>query len=411
LSVGAAFLLKFFSASAAMLITFYDDKTLEVSFDERDEKGERKRIKINVEEEIRITTRSNIRPQIMFFNLSGISNYLLCISEDRNLPTKWFFLHLLVNDDAGAKISVSFKQIVFVENETDYPEFNHFYSRYFGKSDWFFIKKKQHDNLYLIKIDPDAVLAVENDDIKVDVEKFINTNLYGKELVVEYERQENDEDVKDEKLDLHVCRHTVDRCICQYSNNTPVKSKWTYNLVTKSVYLSDKINREKLHQEDLKFTDILGNSIYSCHFLGEVGKDDDEDTDGMMIVETTIDPLTKEKRERKVNCNNFLQSYKHSYVVFLESNNDSVILQLFVNSGDRKNVSLFDYDFVLTAVVNFFFETFEIIDNQKYNVENPIGYFLIDNSRQEFKLCSTVKNILGKILVSDIIQIIIGCAG
>jgi hypothetical protein len=134
-------------------------------------------------------------------------------------------------------------------------------------------------------------------------------------------------------------------------------------------------------------------------------------------VETTIDPLTKEMRERMVLLPNFGQGVDTtSSLHFLTSTHDSVLVRLLkplVNTKTERGfrVDQDNYRQVVTLLVNFYQETFEIISTEIKSKNSGLNDYckVIDNSRQELEFSSLVKKLLDPFLISPIIETILGC--
>jgi hypothetical protein len=351
-----------------------------------------------------------------------------------------------------------------------------FHSHYPGKINWFFVKnrhqKNNQGNMYLVKLDVDINLGANSTDpnkvsVKSIEEFSANQSLLGgEELVVEYNR--TIAKVKDEKVvNLHCCNSTYQKfCTCQYSNGDPISSRWIYSMLTRSLYLpggrlgnSCDFNSPGGRLDDSNNFNLPGGRLGNSNNFNLPGDRVDEDIreiqlgycaswndQGRMysssrvtleaevaesgkyliVRETTIINADNSgtgksmPRERKVFIDHpALQCYM-SYIKVESSNSDSVLMRFSMNNyrsitdgSCGKELEKLGGDYDVLIVVNFFLETFEIIDILSFNdrfKRNLGDYFIIDNSCEEFKCSSAVEKILDPILkISDLTRIILEC--
>ena len=374
---------------------------------------------IDLEESIPVSSPYNPHSmQIKCFNLPGVSKFLFNVSQD-HLISKWFLLHLDVEND-GEKVKITSRQIRFFCQDEQGEEIKNlvFYSRFFGKSNWFILRKEDDENFddfYLAKLDSDSTIE------DVVTERYFGAHIYGRELVLDYNRQKEEKSREKQSvdsidiIDLHFCS-SKGECHCMYSNGELIKSRWIFFSMYKSLYQYNNVDKDGLK---MKLVERFYSNSTSLNDEDRIYSyaEDFTDRKNIWIVETTIDPLTKEMRERMVLLPNFGQGVDTtSSLHFLTSTHDSVLVRLLkplVNTKTERGfrVDQDNYRQVVTLLVNFYQETFEIISTEIKSKNSGLNDYckVIDNSRQELEFSSLVKKLLDPFLISPIIETILGC--
>jgi hypothetical protein len=240
-------------------------------------------------------------------------------------------------------------------------------------------------------------------------------------LVLDYNRQKEEKSREKQSvdsidiIDLHFCS-SKGECHCMYSNGELIKSRWIFFSMYKSLYQYNNVDKDGLK---MKLVERFYSNSTSLNDEDRIYSyaEDFTDRKNIWIVETTIDPLTKEMRERMVLLPNFGQGVDTtSSLHFLTSTHDSVLVRLLkplVNTKTERGfrVDQDNYRQVVTLLVNFYQETFEIISTEIKSKNSGLNDYckVIDNSRQELEFSSLVKKLLDPFLISPIIETILGC--
>jgi hypothetical protein len=333
------------------------------------EGGEKNKLTIDLKDQKLIPSNCQFSPGVGFYNLPGVSNYILNLFHISSETSQWFYLHL---DNDSAKVLIKSIEIdgnIFLQ------------SRYPGKLNWFF----GSNNNSLNKV---CLIKVDDKTGKVDVKNLpfsSRTLMSSYEYLEEYRYYKSDQKERS-KINLHFCYdqpydHVDGQCGCKYSNNDPITSVWTFN------------------HAFLKLNSNTSSSIEKRIFLGQSSYCEDNRIYSYEQSQGVNDANEVVFKELTINNVGNINAVEIADVVFYTSSQDSLIVECLIEEEGKDDESS------LTMEINFFSSTFKVMDEIGHRSVN--GRMLIDNSFQDFKSSSLIKEVLSKFLISDLIDVII----
>jgi hypothetical protein len=372
------------------------------------------------------------------------SNYLLNIFDDGNGHSKWIYLRVILSakdDEDEEVVSVLTKEIKLVDvffkgekrRKKKFLNKIYFIANYPGKPNWFFAKKETRfdkrridDEAYLIKID-DYILSYfstssleSGEVVEVNVEKFPSSSLqrfvdcdYSGIILEEYlnwkkSKTDTDRDDKDNNhVDIHCCYYVPPaKCECKNRDGSDVKSILSYNMYCRQLcHTIDQGKKEKEVKTMSYGTKVVDDRIYTCVYTRDKGDaDDTAERKNFAVEEISIDPITKLMRARRVIIPRPINSTNHS-CEFQCYNADSVLVKMEISETETYTDS---FDYSLTVLVNFFQETYEVIDKKLWDdtrYHDDRCHHVIENVDDKFS--SLVKKLLANFLLSPLTNIII----